>query len=102
MMRRSALFLALSVIFLFSTANAADAPRPLTPVQGGPSIQVDASLPWAPDRVLVKFTAAGLADSHLDKPAQKAAAPPAWPASTRPWPKWTSPGSMPPMTKCAT
>ncbi|RKZ19444.1 hypothetical protein DRQ50_02020 [bacterium] len=73
MMRRSALFLALSVIFLFSTANAADAPRPLTPVQGGPSIQVDASLPWAPDRVLVKFTAAGLADSHLDKPAQKAA-----------------------------
>ena len=74
-MRRFVLLLALVIMFPAAFVAAAPGePRPFAPVQAGPVAEAETVLPWAPDRVVVKFTPDALAASGLAT-ADKAAGP---------------------------
>ena len=75
MFRRYALPFTLPVLLGALVATAADGPRPFSPVQDGYVADAEAQLAWSPDRLLLKFTPAGLSDSHLDDTGAKAAGP---------------------------
>ncbi len=66
MLQRSTLFVALLALLSSVTAFAADpAPRAFAPVQDGFAPSAPEVLPWAPDRVLIKFTPEALQKSGL-------------------------------------
>jgi len=67
-MTRRSLTLFLLAILLTSPALAIDseAPRPFSPVQGGPVLDAEDVLPYAADRLLVKFSEAAMAKGLLD------------------------------------
>jgi PKD repeat protein len=79
MTRRLRLVVATLALLLLSTVTALavpDSPVEFAPVQKGFVTAGEEVLPYAPDRILVKFTAEGMARSRLDPSAEKGAALP--------------------------
>ncbi len=74
-MTRKALLVCLLALMVASPLLAADsiAPRQFAPVQNGPVAGAEDVLPYAPDRVMVKFTGTAMAGSRLNIATDKGA-----------------------------